>query len=919
METPSHKPWHLAAAEEAVQQLDTHPERGLDLRDVERRRERFGSNTLPPPKGPSSLVVFLLQFHQPLVYIMMAAGIVTLAFGEWVDSGVIFGVVLVNAVVGFIQETRASQALAALARTIRTTALIVRDGETTEVSSAELVPGDVVLLKAGDKVPADLRLLEARDLKVDESALTGESVAVSKRPEVLKQDAPLADRKNMLYSSSLVTYGRGTGVVVATGLETEVGRISELVAEAASLATPLTRNIARFSRVLLYVILALAGVTFLLGIAHGKTVLYMLEAAVALAVGAIPEALPAAVTVTLAIGVARMARRHAIIRKLPAVEALGSTTVICSDKTGTLTQNQMTVREIWAGRRDYRVSGAGFAPSGEVAPVDNETPTDGPNPALTECLTAGLLCNDSSLEKRDGRWEALGSHTEAALIAAAMKGGLDIAAPAAERPRIDAIPFQTEQRYMATLHDAGAEQPRIVYVKGAVENVLARCTEVLDASGEPVPVDPQQINDRFKKMAAAGMRVLAFACKNVPPGKADLTPTDLESGLTFLGLQGMMDPPRPEAIAAVRTCQRAGIRVKMITGDHAMTAVSIAKQVGLDGLDGPQHDGPTVITGAELEDVSDTELIDVADRVSVFARVTAEQKLRLVRALQARGHIVAMTGDGVNDAPALKQADIGVAMGVVGTEVAKEAADMVLTDDNFATIEAAVEEGRGVFDCLTKFIVWTLPTNLGDGLVIMAAVIAGVEELPIAPLQILWINMNAAVLLGLVLAFEPKESDIMLRPPRDPKKPILSGALVERIVLVGTVLLVGAFWLFWRYQGRALAAGRSEEVALAEGRTVAVNFFVFVQLFYMFNCRSLTKSMFQVGVFSNPWVWAGAAAMIALQIFYTYTPVMNTLFDSTPIGFRQWLWILGLAFLTYPIVGAEKWLHRRFAPGPAGA
>ena len=893
METLIGKHWHHLSAEEAIDLLGSDRERGLDIFEVEHRKKQFGPNLIAGKKGKGPLLRFLFQFHQPLIYILLAAAAVTALLQEGVDAGVIFGVVLVNAFIGFVQEAKAVKAIEALARTTTAEATVLRAGGKQRLSSAELVPGDIVLLQSGDKVPADMRLFKTRDLQVDESTLTGESVSVDKQPDILDHDTGLADRRNMAYASTLVTYGQGSGIVVAIGDKMEVGRISRLISSTESLETPLTRKIARFSQVLLYAILALAAATFVAGLARGQSVFDMFMAAVALAVGAIPEGLPAAVTITLALGVARMARRRAIIRKLTAVETLGSTTVICSDKTGTLTENQMTVQEILAGGERFEVTGAGYAPSGRIL-RQGVTADPSRSPALRECLKAGLLCNDCLLLEKEGRWAVQGDPTEGALLVSAVKAGLDMAAVRKKSPRIDAIPFESQHQYMATLHDGGTDTPRIVYIKGSVETVLGKCAICLDSAGRPAALDAEGIQRAVEEMTARGLRVLAFAKGGIAQGTIGLDHSDVTSGMTFLGLQGMMDPPRQEAISAVRKCHTAGIRVKMITGDHALTAASIAQQVGL-------HDPSNVVTGNALMEISDRGLIDVADRASVFARVTPEQKLRLVEALQARGNVVAMTGDGVNDAPALKRADIGVAMGITGTDVAKEAADMVLTDDNFASIEAAVEEGRGIFDNLTKFIVWTLPTNLGEGLVILVAIFAGVT-LPILPVQILWINMTTAVLLGLMLAFEPKEPGIMSRPPRDPEMPILTGVLVWRLFLVGMLLLGGAFGLFeW---------GLMTGATVAEARTVAVNVFVLVGLFYLFNCRSLTQSMFRLGFFSNPVLFCGVTVMLVLQVMFTYLPTMNRMFHSAPIGIMDWGRILAVAVLTSSVVGIEKWLRR---------
>lgn len=894
METLMGKHWHYLPADEVIDLLESNQEKGLDLFDIGNRQKHFGPNVITGKKGKGPLLRFLLQFHQPLVYILIAAGSVTAYLQEWVDAGVIIGVVLVNALIGFIQESKAVKAIDALARTMVTQATVLRAGEKQSISSAGVVPGDIVLLQSGDKVPADMRLFRIRDLQIDESALTGESVPVNKKPDLLDHDTGLADRQNMAYASSLVTYGQGAGIVVAIGDKTEVGRISQLISSTEALETPLTRKISRFSHILLYAILTLAAITFVVGLIRGQSVFDMFMAAVALAVATIPEGLPAALTITLAIGVARMARRQAIIRKLTAVETLGSTTVICSDKTGTLTENQMTVREVLAGTQIYEVTGAGYAPSGRILKQGVVADASG-FPALMECLKAGLLCNDSLLIEKAGRWAIQGDPTEGALLVSAVKAGLGMASVRKGLPRIDAIPFESQYQYMATLHSGGTSTPGIVFIKGSVEAVLEKCGSSLDSAGHHVELDAERIHGAVGEMATKGLRVLAFAKREIKQGTTALNHPDVASGMTFLGLQGMMDPPRQEAILAVQKCHTAGIRVKMITGDHALTASSIAQQVGL-------QNPFKVVTGKALAEISDRELIDIADRISVFARVTPEQKLRLVEAMQAKGHVVAMTGDGVNDAPALKRADIGVAMGITGTEVAKEAADMVLTDDNFASIEAAVEEGRGIFDNLTKFIVWTLPTNLGEGLVILAAIFAGVT-LPILPVQILWVNMTTAVLLGLMLAFEPKEPAIMLRPPRDPETPILTGVLVWRIFIVGLLMLGGAFGLFeWE-----LITGATVE----EARTVAVNVFVLVELLYLFNCRSLTKSIFRLGFFSNPLLFGGMTVMVILQLMFTYLPAMNMMFHSAPISFAAWGRIMAVSVFTAFVVGVEKWLRRR--------
>ena len=908
MHTLLDKYWHHLPAAEVLDLLGSNLESGLDVFEVKHRQQHFGPNVLTPKRGKSPLVRFLLQLDNPLIYILLVAGVITAVLKDAVDASIIFGVVLVNAIVGFIQESKAERAIEALAQAMTTEAAVVRAGKTERIPAAALVPGDIVLLQAGNKVPADMRLVRGRELQVIEAALTGESLPVQKAPDLsLAPDTVLADRRNMVYTSTLVTYGQGTGVVIATGDATEVGRISQLISTAQELETPLTRKIAQFSRIMVYAILALAVVSSLLGIWRGQSIIDTLMAAIALAVAAIPEGLPAAVTVTLAIGVSRMARRRAIIRKLPAVETLGSTTVICSDKTGTLTQNQMTVQQIVSAPASYEVTGVGYQPSGQIVRSLNgsgQGADAGPAPdvALLECLKAGLLCNDSRLVEREGRWDIQGDPTEGALLVAAHKAGLSPDSMRAQFPRLDTVPFEADYQYMATLHEGEEPEAKVAYVKGAAEVILEKCSAALDASGRPMPLPAGKLHAAVEAMAAKGLRVLALARRQLPTGTTHLTHANVASDLTFLGLQGMMDPPRPEAVAAVQACQAAGIRVKMITGDHALTAAAIARQIGLDGVSTPAQTTPAVLTGKAIAEYSDEELIGAADRTAVFARVTPEQKLRLVEAIQACGHVVAMTGDGVNDAPALKQADIGVAMGITGTDVSKEAADMVLTDDNFASIEAAVEEGRGVFDNLTKIIAWALPTNLGEGLVILAAILAGVA-LPILPAQILWINMTTVGVLGLVLALEPKEPDIMRRPPRNPQAPILTRELLWRILLVGTLILAGAFGLFELEQ----AIGSD----LSQARTVAVNVVVAIELFYLFNCRSLTQSMVRIGLLSNRWVILGVAVIVLLQLLFTYTPLLNELFSSAPISLAAWGRILAAGLITFVIIEFEKWMRHR--------
>ncbi len=893
--------WHELPEQEVLQLLESHQTSGLTEAAVEARLQQFGPNEMTSQRRMSEWKRFLLQFAQPLMYILLLASGVTLFLGEYVDSAVIFGVTFVNALVGFFQEGKAGKAIEALSKTVLTEATVRRNGRQQRVNSVNLVPGDIVLLQSGDKVPADMRLLRVRSLQVDESALTGESVPVEKHAGTLTQGSGLGDRKNLSFAGTLVTYGQAEGVVTATANHTESGRIARLLHEAADLSTPLTRKIAQFSKLVLWVILGLAALTFVIGAGRGEETVEMFMAAVALAVGAIPEGLPAAVTITLAVGVARMAKHRAIIRKLPAVEALGSTTVICSDKTGTLTENQMTVQRVFADGKFFEVTGSGYEPCGEVL-ADGQRAALDRHAALRETLLAGFLNNDSQIVRDGDRLKVEGDPTEAALIVAAQKSGLDPAGTHSAHPRLDVIPFESEHQFMATLHSRGESQERVIFKKGSVERLLERCSQALRDDGELAPLDAPAIHAAVETMAARGLRVLAFARREVAHDHDQLRHDHVRESLTFLGLQGMIDPPRAEAIVSVRKCQEAGIQVKMITGDHALTARSVALQLGLQG----GSDGELIaVTGRELEKVSDTDLPELAERAGVFARVAPEQKLKLVRALQSRGHIVAMTGDGVNDAPALKQADIGVAMGITGTDVAKSAADMLLTDDNFASIEAAVEEGRRVFDNLTKFIVWTLPTNAGEAAILLSAILLG-AALPALPVHLLWINMVTAVLLGLMLVFEPKERDLMLRPPRDPQQPIITVPLFMRTGLVTLLMFAGAFGAFlWEQQVR----GKS----LLEARTTVVNVIVMVECFYLLNCRCLLHSMFSLGLWSNLFVYAGIAAMLGAQLLFTHTAVMNRLFHTAPLDAPSWLYVAGVGLAAYCIVEFEKWVRRKVA------
>lgn len=893
---------HDLASCDALRLTGSSLENGLTSAEAADRLLRHGENLVKVRAGTPGWLRFLRQFTAPLVLVLIAAAVITGFLGEWVDGSVILIVVIVNAIVGFLQESKAEHALEALMKRVVAETVVKRDGQKIRVNSAELVPGDIVMLAGGDRVPADIRLLETKSLQIDESSLTGESVPANKRPDPLQADTVLADRANMAYAGSLVTAGTGTGVVWATGNRTETGRVAYLIAEAVELTTPLTRKIARFSGILLWVILALAAALFAYGVLfRGGSVIEMLMASVALAVGVIPEGLPAAITIVLAIGVNRMARRRAIIRKLPAVETLGCTTVICSDKTGTLTQNKMTVRFVFAGGETFEVSGGGYEPRGRFHDVEQNVIDPAARPALHECLLAGMLCNDSAIIEKDGVWSIAGDPTEGALLVAAEKAGLRHAAIHAGSPRVDMIPFESDHMFRATLHDHA--EGRRIYKAGALERLLERCTHMLDAHGEPVAIDADAIRDAAQALAAEGMRVIAFCRRDGSHVTEDLDHHHVGEGLTFLGIQGIIDPPRDEAIAAVAKCQAAGICVKMITGDHAVTAQAIARQIGIAGAD-----AVPVISGRELAQISDAELPEIADRTAVFARVAPEQKLRLVRALQSCGHILAMTGDGVNDGPALKQADIGIAMGITGTDVAKGAASMVLTDDNFATIATAVEEGRGVYDNLIKFLVWTLPVSVGFALILLTSVVFGLT-LPALPVHLLWVNLTTAMLLGLMLVFEPPEADIMSRPPRDLKTPIFDFAMFMRTGLVSAIVLAGSYWVFFYEQNRGSS--------IVETRTAVVNCVVAVASAYLINCRSLRRSIFSIGWFTNPRLWLGIGLTACFQLVFTFSPVMNRFLHTSPIDTAAWLRILAVAAGAFALVELEKMIRRSLTqPNP---
>ncbi len=900
--------WHAQTHDEVLQKLGSSAE-GLGKTEVDRRRAEHGPNVLPRKKADGPLQLLWRQINNPLIWVLIASSGVAIVVDpkDGLKNGlVILAVVVLNTIIGFVQEFRAGQAIQALVNMIPETTTALRDGEKVTIPVADLVPGDVVLLASGDKIPADLRLLQSRTLMVEEAALTGESVPVEKSLTPVAEDASLGDRTNMLFGGTLVTYGTGTAVVVETGARTELGRISEMLESAADLETPLTKALGQIGKIITIAIVAISVLMLIIGSVRmmNETGLALADAlretaifAIALAVGAIPEGLPAIVTIALAIGVQRMAARRAVIRKLPAVETLGSTTVICSDKTGTLTKNEMTVQALWTPDGTYTVTGVGYEPVGDLLRAGSGAEVSVP---VRQLLEAGLLCNDAALKQEGGQWKLTGDPTEGALVVSAQKLGIDPEPTKALSPRLDAIPFESENQFMATLHRVPVGD-NLVLIKGAPEVVLRRSTL-------PEGITEQDVLDQVELFAADGMRVLAFAQKTLGD-KSELAFEDVDGGLTFLGLQGMIDPPRKEAIDAIAACHRAGIEVKMITGDHKGTAAAIGRQLGI-------LTDQKAITGTQLAEMDDKQMEDAVRQTNVFARVSPEHKLRLVRALQARGAVAAMTGDGVNDAPALKQSNIGVAMGITGTSVTKEAADIVLTDDNFASIAAAVEEGRRVYDNLIKSLAFVLPTNLGLALILMYAVaffpfVGGELLVPMLPTQLLWINLVATVALALPLAFEAKEPDVMSRPPRDPGAPVLNPFVVFRTFLAAIIMTVGAIGLFLYEFNAAKSAGIAEALAISKAQTMAVTTVIAFQIFYMLNCRSLKDSIFRIGLFSNKTVFVGIAALIGLQMAFIFAPPLQQVFGTQALSLRD----IGFAALAgaiiLPVITVEKLVRGR--------
>jgi magnesium-transporting ATPase (P-type) len=889
--------WHALAVDDVVRRLNTNAQSGLDAAEVSHRLAEYGPNRLPEGKRRGPLMRFLLQFNNILVYVLLAAGFVKLMIGLWLDAVIIFGVVVINSLLGFIQEGKAEKALDSIRNMLSEQARVIRGGQTRLIPGEELVPGDIVLLESGDKIPADLRLIEVKNLRTEEAALTGESVPIDKTTEAVAENATVGDREGMAFSGTLVTSGRGTGVVVATGTQTELGRINQMMAAVSSLETPLLQQIKKFGYAITLVVAVLTVVVFAYGRwVRGMPFVYIFQAVVSIAVSVIPEGLPALITVTLAIGVQRMARRNAIIRRLPAVETLGSVSRICSDKTGTLTLMEMMVASAVTAESDYRVTGNGYAPEGEV--MKDGQPA-GDDPVLKLMGQVSMLCNDAEMRQEEGVWKVEGDPTEGALYPFGNKIGLERKAEQEAYPRIDAIPFESEHKFMATLHKDGNGAQRIL-VKGAPEVIFEHCDRQATRSNQPAPLVREHFLNASDRLASQGERVLALAWLENPAVSAgSLGPADLPKNLVLLGLIGLLDPPRKEAIEAVKECHSGGIRVTMITGDHKITAAAIGKMLGIG-------DGKAAIAGTEIEQMDTTTLQERVRDVDIFARASPEHKLRLVKAIQANGQIVAMTGDGVNDAPALKKADIGIAMGIKGTEVTKEAAEMVLADDNFASISAAVKEGRTVYNNIEKAIFFILPTNVAQALVIIVAIIGGFTA-PITAPQILWVNMVTSVALGLVVSFEPHELGVMRQRPREIGRPILDRFGVWRVIFVGLALLaltLGAF--FWMKSHAA-----SDELA----RAVAVNALVMGQVFYLLNSRyKLDSSLSLKAHLGNPYLAVGIGAVVVLQVLFTYAPPLQDLFETEAIPLWVWPWLFLGGLVFFCVVEAEKLIIRMSRP-----
>ncbi|TJZ74257.1 cation-transporting P-type ATPase [Chitiniphilus eburneus] len=882
--------WHQLDIPITLTALETSAH-GLSAAEAAARLARHGPNVLPEQARRPGWLRFLLHFNDVLIYILLGACVVTGAMGHWVDTMVILGVAVINALIGFIQENSAEKSLQSIRDMLSSQTLALRDGKTRVVATADLVPGDVVSLRPGDKIPADLRLLQTHSLRVEEAILTGESSVVEKHIAAIPGDALLGDRRNMAFSGTTVSAGNALGIVVATAGDTELGHINRMISTVSPIQTPLLQQTKRLGQVIFIMILAMMAVLFFWGwLAHDMPFGQLLLALISLAVAAVPEGLPAVISIILSLGVQKMARSKAIIRKLPTVETLGAMTIVCSDKTGTLTMNEMTVKSVVLGDRAYTVAGESYEPVGEIREVGGQA-VGGIDPAtpLGLFITAVDLCNDTRLRRDShGRWQVVGAPTAGALKVLAAKAGIQHDGA----KQHGKIPFDSAYKYQATHHELNGRH--YLFMIGAPDVIAARCATELHDDGQR-PFAAAYWEDAMARQSEGGLRMLAAAYREIPAGFPELDHPHLEQGLVFLGFAGMMDPPRPEATEAIALCRTAGIRVKMITGDHPGTAMAIGAMMGIGN-------GQDVVTGQQLEALDDEALVDVADRCDIFARTSPEHKLRLVRALQRRGNVVGMTGDGVNDAPALKQADVGIAMGIKGTEVTREAADMVLADDNFATIARAVKEGRRVYDNLKKTIHFILPTNLGQGLLVVVALLTG-AVIPLTPLQILWMNMATSTTLSFGLAFEPAEPGLMHRRPRDPARSILDGYAIWRVALVGTLLAASAFIL----ESQLLALGKDTDFV----RTVLLQTLVATQWVYMFNCRIQDRFSLDLAMFRSKGLWLATGVLAALQLAIVHLPFMNDIFGTTPLPFLYWLLSLKIALLIFAVIELEKWITRQ--------
>ncbi len=876
--------WYSKSADEVLSELSSSKE-GISVDEASKRLKESGPNKLPEGKSRSALMRFLIQFHNVLIYVLIVAAVITALLDHWIDTWVIVAVILANAIIGFIQEGKAEKAIDSIRKMLSLDATVVRGGDRSSIDAEELVPGDIVLLESGDKVPADIRLISVRNFKIEESALTGESVAVEKTTDSVGKDSVPGDQLCMAFSGTSVVYGRARGVVVETGANTELGKINQMMTDVEEITTPLLKQIDQFGKVLSMIILGVTALFFAIGyLFRDYSLDELFMAVISLAVAAIPEGLPAIMTITLAVGVQAMAGRNAIIRRLPSVETLGSVSVICSDKTGTLTKNEMTVTSFSTSQQTYSVDGVGYSPEGSIKSDDNSVNVK-ELPVAIKLIQTIKACNDAEINQKDEKWSVDGDPTEGALITLAHKAGFSNFKP----ERVDQIPFESDHKYMATLNDVDGD--RYLFLKGAPDRLLELCGEELTTDGSK-DIEKDYWNQEIERQANKGRRLIGAAFKKVDPEKSRIDHDDVESGMIFLGVIGMIDPPRPEAIKAIETCKEAGIEVKMITGDHVVTARAIGKELGIG-------DGTKAISGQELEQMSDEELKQAALEYDVFARTSPEHKLRLVKALQENGKICAMTGDGVNDAPALKRADVGIAMGIKGTEVTKDASEMVLADDNFASIANAVEEGRTIYDNLRKAILFILPTNGAESFVIMAAVIMGIT-MPITPVQILWVNMVTAVTLALTLSFEPAEKGVMKRPPRNTNAPILGGYFMWRVgfvsLLIGGITLMLYYWL------------KDNGYSIEEARTIGVNTLVAGQLFYLFNCRKMYDSIFGGGFFNNKYTFYAVFILIAFQLIFTYAPFMNEWFATSPHKAWYWIYPLVSGVIVFLIVELEKYM-----------